>query len=48
MQNQRILLSVVVVLVIVIGMLIYDRHPDQESLGEKVGNTIDHATGERK
>jgi hypothetical protein len=47
MQNQRILFGVIIVLAVVIGLLVYDRQSGNESLGEKVGNTIDHATGER-
>lgn len=48
MQNQKVLIGVIILLVIVIGILVYDHRPAQESLGEKVGNTIDRATGERK
>ena len=48
MQNQQISVIVIALLVVVIGLLVVDRHHDHESLGEKVGNTIDRATGVRE
>jgi len=49
MQNQRFLATIIVLLVIIIGVLLYTQgHPTDETLGQKVGNTIDRATGERK
>lgn len=48
MQNQQqALVAVIFALVVVIGILIYDRHHrPPETLGEKVGQTIDRATEE--
>lgn len=46
-NNQNVLVAVIFALVVVIGFLVYDheyRHP--ETLGEKIGHGIDHATGE--
>ena len=49
MQNQQVLITVILMLVIVIGIFVYDRHYNHpETLGEKVGQTIDHATGANK
>jgi hypothetical protein len=47
MQNQQILLGIVVMLVIVIGLLAYGRQQSHDTLGEKIGHTIDNATGAR-
>ena len=46
-NNQNVLVAVIFALVVVIGFLVYDReyrHP--ETLGEKIGHSIDHATNE--
>lgn len=45
-NNQTILMGVIMALVLVIGMLMYDRHRDHETLGEKVGHSIDRAADE--
>jgi hypothetical protein len=45
-NNQQVLTGVILMLVIVIGMLVYERHNHEPTLGEKVGETIDRATGE--
>ena len=42
-NNQNVLVAVIFALVVVIGFLVYDheyRHP--ETLGEKIGHSIDH------
>lgn len=52
-KNQSVLTGVVFALVIVIGILVYDR-PYHETLGERVGDSIDrvaddlHEAVERK
>ena len=43
MNNQQVLLSVIVALVLVIGILVLDRHRQPETFGEKLGHTIDRA-----
>ncbi len=43
MANQQVLVGVILALVVVIGFLVYDRGHRPETLGEKVGNTIDRA-----
>ncbi len=43
MQNQQVLVGVIVALVVIIGFLVYDHSRRPETLGEKVGNTIDRA-----
>jgi hypothetical protein len=49
MQNNQMLLGVIVVLALVVGVLAFDRHhTDDATLGQKVGNTIDRATGDRR
>jgi len=51
MRNQPLLFTIVALLVIIIGILVFgQKHPNasDETLGQKVGNTIDRATGERK
>jgi hypothetical protein len=48
MQNtQQTLVAVIFALVVVIGILVYDRHHRQpETFGEKLGHTIDRAADE--
>jgi hypothetical protein len=50
-NNQPVLISILFLLVLIVGFLLYDRghysHND-DTLGEKVGHTIDRATGTRK
>lgn len=49
MQQKLFLIIIVVLLVIIAGILLSSqRHQADETLGQKVGNTIDRATGERK
>ena len=49
MQKQQFLVTIIVLLAVIAGILLYaQRHPTEESLGQKVGNTIDRATGDRK
>ena len=49
MQKQQFLVTIVVLIAVIAGILLYaQKHPTDESLGQKVGNTIDRATGERK
>ena len=43
MANQQVLVGVIFALVVVIGFLVYDHSHRPETLGEKVGNTIDRA-----
>lgn len=44
-NNQQALTVVILALVVVIGFLVYDREYRQpETLGEKVGHSIDRAT----
>ena len=47
MQNtQQVLVAVIFALVIVIGILVWDRQNRPPTFGEQVGQTIDHATQE--
>ena len=41
-KNQQTLTVVILALVVVIGFLVYDR-PRHETLGDKLGSTIDRA-----
>ena len=41
--NQQVLIGVIFALVLVISFLVYDRAHRPETLGEKVGATIDRA-----
>ena len=47
MQKQPFLFIIVILLVVIVGLLAYGPQTSDESLGQKVGNTIDRATGER-
>ena len=44
MDNQKVLVAVIFALVIVIGILAADRYRQPETLGEKVGHSIDRVT----
>jgi hypothetical protein len=45
MQNtQQVLVAVIFALVVVIGILVWDRQNRPPTFGEQVGQTIDHAT----
>jgi hypothetical protein len=50
MRNQPLLYTIIALLVIIIIILVHaGKNPNNdESLGQKIGNTIDRATGERK
>lgn len=48
MRNQQFLFSVIILLVVVVGILAYNQRHDDMTLGQKVGNTIDRATGDMK
>jgi hypothetical protein len=43
-KNDRILIGVIFMLVLVIGLLVYDRQNEPETFGENVGEAIDRAT----
>ena len=43
-NNQQILMGVIIVLILLIGFLVYDRRHNSETFGEKVGHSIDRAT----
>jgi hypothetical protein len=45
MPRQNVLALAVVTLLIVVGLLVYDRERHQETIGEKVGSSIDRAVG---
>jgi hypothetical protein len=44
LKTQNMLLAVICLLLVVIAGLLYDRHQRQETLGEKIGQSIDRAT----
>lgn len=43
-NTQNVLVAVIFALVVVIGLLVFDRTHHPETLGEKVGRGIDQAT----
>jgi hypothetical protein len=47
MQNtQQVLVAVIFALVVVIGILVWDRQHQPPTFGQQVGQTIDHATAQ--
>lgn len=42
-DTHQVLVAVIFALVMVIGILVYDREHRPETLGEKVGQTLDRA-----
>ncbi len=47
-KNQQIWFSVLLTVLIVIGFVMYDQSQKPDTLGKKVGTTIDRATGEQQ
>ncbi len=47
MQQKPFLVAIILLLVIIVGVLVYSNKNSDPTLGQKVGNTIDKATGER-
>lgn len=48
MKNPQILTGVVVALLVIVAFLVYDRQHNPQTLGEKVGQSIDRAADHAK